>query len=541
MLRQTTQQLITALYPRLSHEDELQGESNSISNQKRILETYAKQNGFSNLRWYTDDGYSGANFQRPGFQAMLADIEAGKVGTVIVKDMSRLGRNYLQVGMYTEMIFPQKGVRFIAINDGVDSAQGENDFAPLRNIFNEWLVRDTSKKIKAVKRSKGMSGKPITSKPVYGYLMDEDENFIIDEEAAPVVRQIYSLCLAGNGPTKIARMLTEQQIPTPGTLEYRRTGSTRRYHPGYECKWATNTVVHLLENREYTGCLVNFKTEKPSYKLKHSIENPPEKQAVFENHHEPIIDRETGERVQEVRKQRKRPNRYDEVGLFSGILFCADCGSVLYQQRYQTDKRKQDCYICGSYKKRTADCTAHFIRTDLLTAGVLSNLRKVTSYAAKHEARFMKLLIEQNEDGDRRRNAAKKKELEAAEKRIAELSAIFKRLYEDSVTGRISDERFTELSADYEAEQKELKERAARLREELSKAQEATANAEKFMNVVRRHTTIEELTPTLLREFVEKIVVHESVALDGKRRGKLRRQEIEIYYSFVGKVELPDT
>ena len=541
MLRQTTQQLITALYPRLSHEDELQGESNSISNQKRILETYAKQNGFSNLRWYTDDGYSGANFQRPGFQAMLADIEAGKVGTVIVKDMSRLGRNYLQVGMYTEMIFPQKGVRFIAINDGVDSAQGENDFAPLRNIFNEWLVRDTSKKIKAVKRSKGMSGKPITSKPVYGYLMDEDENFIIDEEAAPVVRQIYSLCLAGNGPTKIARMLTEQQIPTPGTLEYRRTGSTRRYHPGYECKWATNTVVHLLENREYTGCLVNFKTEKPSYKLKHSIENPPEKQAVFENHHEPIIDRETWERVQELRKQRKRPNRYDEVGLFSGILFCADCGSVMYQQRYQTDKRKQDCYICGSYKKRTADCTAHFIRTDLLTAGVLSNLRKVTSYAAKHEARFMKLLIEQNEDGDRRRNAAKKKELEAAEKRIAELSAIFKRLYEDSVTGRISDERFTELSADYEAEQKELKERAARLREELSKAQEATANAEKFMNVVRRHTTIEQLTPTLLREFVEKIVVHESVALDGKRRGKLRRQEIEIYYSFVGKVELPDT
>ncbi len=541
MLRQTTQQLITALYPRLSHEDELQGESNSISNQKRILETYAKQNGFSNLRWYTDDGYSGANFQRPGFQAMLADIEAGKVGTVIVKDMSRLGRNYLQVGMYTEMIFPQKGVRFIAINDGVDSAQGENDFAPLRNIFNEWLVRDTSKKIKAVKRSKGMSGKPITSKPVYGYLMDEDENFIIDEEAAPVVRQIYSLCLAGNGPTKIARMLTEQQIPTPGTLEYRRTGSTRRYHPGYECKWATNTVVHLLENREYTGCLVNFKTEKPSYKLKHSIENPPEKQAVFENHHEPIIDRETWERVQELRKQRKRPNRYDEVGLFSGILFCADCGSVMYQQRYQTDKRKQDCYICGSYKKRTADCTAHFIRTDLLTAGVLSNLRKVTSYAAKHEARFMKLLIEQNEDGDRRRNAAKKKELEAAEKRIAELSAIFKRLYEDSVTGRISDERFTELSADYEAEQKELKERAARLREELSKAQEATANAEKFMNVVRRHTTIEELTPTLLREFVEKIVVHESVALDGKRRGKLRRQGIEIYYSFVGKVELPDT
>ena len=480
--------------------------------------------------------YHTSLFQRPGFQAMLADIEAGKVGTVIVKDMSRLGRNYLQVGMYTEMIFPQKGVRFIAINDGVDSAQGDNDFAPLRNIFNEWLVRDTSKKIKAVKRSKGMSGKPVTSKPVYGYLMDEDENFIIDGEAAPVVRQIYSLCLAGNGPTKIARMLTEQEIPTPGTLEYRRTGSTRRYHPGYECKWATNTVVHILENREYTGCLVNFKTEKPSYKTKHSVENPIEKQAIFENHHEPIIDTQMWERVQELRKQRKRPNRYDEVGLFSGILFCADCGSVLYQQRYQNATRKQDCYICGSYKKRTRDCTAHFIRTDLLTAGVTDNLRKVTSYAAKHEARFMKLLIEQNEDGGKRRNAAKKKELEAAEKRISELSDIFKRLYEDSVTGRISDERFTELSADYEAEQKELKERAAAIRAELSKAQEATVNAEKFMNVVRKYTSFEELTPTLLREFVEKIVVHEC----SYDENGTRRQDIDIYYSFVGKVDLPE-
>ena len=537
MIRQTTQLApVTALYARLSKDDELQGESNSISNQKRILETYARDNGFLNYRFFVDDGWSGANFQRPGFMEMMDCVENGEVKCVITKDLSRMGRNYLQVGMFTEITFPKKGVRFIAINDGVDSAQGDNDLTPLKNLFNEWMVRDTSRKIKAVFRSKGMSGKPITSQPVYGYLKGEDGRFIIDEEAAPVVKQIFSLCLAGNGPTKIARMLTEQEIPTPGTLEYRRTGSTRRYHPGYECKWATNTVVHLLENREYTGCLVNFKTEKPSYKLKHSIENPPEKQAVFENHHEPIIDRETWERVQELRKQRKRPNRYDEVGLFSGILFCADCGSVMYQQRYQTDKRKQDCYICGNYKKRTHDCTAHFIRTDLLTAGVLSNLRKVTSYAAKHEARFMKLLIEQNEDGGKRRNAAKKKELEAAEKRIAELSAIFKRLYEDSVTGRISDERFTELSADYEAEQRELKERAAAIQAELSKAQEATVNAEKFMNVVRRHTSFEELTPTLLREFVEKIVVHEC----SYDENGTRRQDIDIYYSFVGKVELPD-
>ena len=537
MLRQATYTTpVTALYARLSKDDEQQGPSLSIENQKRILETFARDNGFLNCRFFVDDGWSGANFQRPGFMEMMDCVENGEVKCVITKDLSRMGRNYLQVGMFTEITFPKKGVRFIAINDGVDSAQGENDLTPLKNLFNEWMVRDTSKKIKAVKRAKGMSGKPITSQPVYGYLKGEDERFIVDEEAAPVVKQIYDLCLAGNGPTKIARVLTEQGVPTPGTLEYRRTGSTRRYHPGYECKWATNTIVHILERKEYLGHLVNFKTEKVSYKVKSSVENPEEKQVIFENAHEPIIDPDTWERVQELRKQRKRPNRYDEVGLFSGLLFCADCGSVLYQQRYENKTRKQDCYICGNYKKRTHDCTAHFIRTDLLTAGVTANLKKITAYAAKHEKQFMKLLVQQNEDGGKRRNAAKKRELEAAEKRIGELSAIFKRLYEDSVAGRITDERFSALSADYEAEQRQVREHAAELQAELSKAQEASVNAERFMNIVRRHISFEELTPTLLREFIEKIVVHECSYDENKHR----RQEIEIYYSFVGKVDLPD-
>ena len=537
MLRQATQKTpITALYARLSKDDEQQGPSLSIENQKRILETFARDNGFLNCRFFVDDGWSGANFQRPGFMEMMDCVESGEVKCVITKDLSRMGRNYLQVGMFTEITFPKKGVRFIAINDGVDSAQGDNDLTPLKNLFNEWMVRDTSKKIKAVKRAKGMSGKPTTTQPVYGYLMGEDERFIVDEEAAPVVKQIYDLCLAGNGPSKIARVLTEQGVPTPGTLEYRRTGSTRRYHPGYECKWATNTIVHILERKEYLGHLVNFKTEKVSYKVKSSVENPEEKQVIFKNAHEPIIDPDTWERVQELRKQRKRPNRYDEVGLFSGLLFCADCGSVLYQQRYENKTRKQDCYICGNYKKRTHDCTAHFIRTDLLTAGVTANLKKITAYAAKHEKQFMKLLVQQNEDGGKRRNAAKKRELEAAEKRIGELSAIFKRLYEDSVAGRITDERFAELSADYEAEQRQVRAHAAELQAELSKAQEASVNAERFMNIVRRHISFEELTPTLLREFIEKIVVHECSYDENKHR----RQEIEIYYSFVGKVDLPD-
>ena len=541
MLRQqTTTPPVTALYCRLSRDDELQGESFSIQNQRRILETYAKDHGFINCRWFVDDGWSGANFERPAFTQMIEGVENGEIKTVITKDLSRLGRNYLQVGLFTEITFPKKGVRFIAINDGVDSAQGDNELSGLRNYFNEWMVRDTSKKIRAVFRSKGMSGKPLTSQAPYGYVKDENGMFVIDEETAPVIRQIFSLCLAGNGPTKIARMLTEQNIPTPGTVEYRRTGSTRRYYPDYPCRWATNTVSNILMRREYIGDTVNFKTEKVSYKFKTTVINPEEKQAVFENTHEPIIDRETWERVQELRKQRKRPNRYDEVGLFSGLLFCADCGSVMYQQRYDTPTRRQDCYICGSYKKRTADCTAHFIRTDLLTAGVTANLRKVASYAVQHEAKFMKLLMAQTEDGDKRKTAARRKELEAAEKRVVELSAIFKRLYEDSVAGRISDERFAELSTDYEQEQAALKERVAELRREADKAQEAAVNVDKFMSIVRKHTSFEELTPTLLREFVEKIVVHETVAADGKRRGKHRTQEIEIYYSFVGKLDLPD-
>ena len=539
MLRQQTSQVpVTALYCRLSRDDELQGESNSISNQKRILETFARDQGLRNCKFFVDDGWSGANFDRPSFTEMMEGVENGQIKTVVTKDLSRLGRNYLQVGLYTEMIFPKKGVRYIAINDGVDSAQGDSELSALKNLFNEWMVRDTSKKIKAVFKSKGMSGKPLTSHPPYGYIKGEDGMFAIDEETAPVVRQIYALCLAGNGPGKIARMLTEQSIPTPGTIEYQRTGNTRRYYPDYPCRWSATTVGHILERQEYIGNTVNFKTEQVSYKVKGTLYTP-EREMIFENTHPAIIDKVTWERVQALRKQRKRPNRYDEVGLFSGLVFCADCGSVMYQQRYDTPTRKQDCYICGSYKKRTSDCTAHFIRTDLLTEGVTSNLRAITSYAAKHEAQFVKLLMAQTEDGGKKKAAARKKELDAAEKRITELKSIFKRLYEDSVSGRITDERFTELSVDYEQEQAELKEHMAELQAEQDKAQEASANVEKFMGIVHKYASFEELTPTLLREFVEKIVVHEAVALDGKRRGKQRTQAIEIYYSFVGKVDLP--
>ena len=548
MLKLNDKTYHAAIYLRLSQEDgdisvSDKNESNSISTQRDLIQAFLrKQADILYEAEFCDDGYTGTNFDRPGFTDMMKAVREKRVDCIIVKDLSRFGRDYIESGKYIQKIFPMLGVRFIAINDGYDSADTENqsnDFVlPFKNLINDSYCRDISIKSRSNLEVKRRNGEFVGNFTVFGYMRSPDDKhkLIVDEEAAPVVKQIFSLCLAGNGPTKIARILTEQQIPTPGTLEYRRTGSTRRYYPDYPYKWATNTIVHILERKEYLGHTVNFKTEKISYKVKSSVENPEEKQAVFENTHEPIIDLATWERVQELRKQRKRPNRYDEVGLFSGILFCADCGSVMYQQRYENKTRKQDCYICGNYKKRVKDCTAHFIRTDLLTAGVTANLRKVTSYAEKHEKQFMKLLIQQNEDGGKKRNAAKKKELDAAGKRITELSAIFKRLYEDSVAGRISDDRFMELSADYEAEQSQLKERIAELQGELSKAQEASVNAEKFMNIVRSHTNFEELTPTLLREFIEKIVVHEC----SYDENKTRRQDIEIYYSFVGKVDLPD-
>ena len=528
---------ITALYCRLSRDDEQDGLSGSIKNQQAILEKYAQENGFKNTRVFIDDGWSGTNFARPAFTEIMELAEKGHIDTLIVKDHSRLGRNRLIVGQLLEEGFDSLGVRYIAIMDNIDTAKGISDLVPMQDLFNEWHAKNTSQKVRNVFKSKGMSGAPLTTNPPFGYLKDpESKNgWIVDEAAAKTVRQIFAWCVDGLGPTQIVKRLKAAKVPTP-TEHWGNIGRNCSKPPAVPYNWCSATVADILGKQEYCGDTVNFRSTTKSFKNKKKIERPPEEWQIFKDTHPAIVDRETFALVQELRKQRKRPNRYDEVGLFSGLLFCADCGSVLYQQRYENKTRKQDCYICGNYKKRTHDCTAHFIRTDLLTAGVLSNLRKVTSYAAKHEARFMKLLIEQNEDGGKRRNAARKKELEAAEKRISELSAIFKRLYEDSVTGRISDERFTELSADYEAEQKELKERAAAIRAELSKAQEATVNAEKFMNVVRKYTSFEELTPTLLREFVEKIVVHEC----SYDENKTRRQDIEIYYSFVGKVDLPE-
>lgn len=448
--------------------------------------------------------------------------------------MSRFGRDYLRVGLYTEITFPEKNVRFVAINDGVDSANGESDFTVLRNVFNEWYCRDTSRKIRAVKRAQGMAGKPVTSHAPFGYTIDESGKFQIDEETASVVRKIYSLCLSGYGPTQIARMLYEQEIPTPGTVEYYRTGSTRCYYPDYPCKWSATTIGHILAYREYTGCIVNFKTTTQSYKCKKTINNDPEKVVYFEGAHEVIIDSVTWERVQKLRENRRRPNRYGEMSLFSGLLYCADCGHLLYCQRYKGKYgREQDAYICGNYRKRTHDCTAHYIQCNTLTALVLDNLRVVTAYAAKDEQRFIRQLVKQSGEEQAREAARLKRELDGQTRRAGELDTIIKRLYEDNVSGKLSDERFMLLSGDYEAEQKALRESIKEFADKLEQQKDEALNIGRFMEVVHKYTRFEELTPAMLREFVDRIIIHEP-----DNSGPVRTQEIEIVYNFVGAIEL---
>ena len=528
MLRQATQKTpITALYARLSKDDEQQGESLSIENQKRILETYARDNGFLNCRFFVDDGWSGANFQRPGFMEMMDCVENGEVKCVITKDLSRMGRNYLQVGMFTEITFPKKGVRFIAINDGVDSAQGDNDLTPLKNLFNEWMVRDTSRKIKAVFRSKGMSGKPLTSQPVYGYLKGEDGRFIIDEEAAPVVRQIYSLCLAGNGPTKIARVLTEQEIPTPGTLEYRRTGSTRRYYPDYPYKWATNTIVHILERKEYLGHTVNFKTRKQSYKSKKKLWNDPSEWVIFENTQPPIVEESVFLIVQNIRRSRRRPTKMGDMGIFSGLLYCAECGGKMYQCRATNFTEEQKYFICSTYRKGKDLCTTHSIKNVVLHEIVLRNLREAIEYVTQYEAEFIQ---EAADSRLRERDAEfsrKRETLSRAESRIAELDNLFKHLYEDNVTGKLSDERFIKMSRDYELEQENLKSMAEVLREEIKQQEKQKTNVKAFISVVKKYTDMQELDASILREFIDRIEVSHT-----DKKSKTR--EITIVYNFIG-------
>ena len=523
----------TALYCRLSRDDDNEGDSNSIQHQKQILEKYAKDHSITNYKFYVDDGYSGTSFNRPGFQEMLADIEAGYVDCVIVKDMSRFGRNYLEVGMYTEIMFPDKDVRFIAINDGVDSARDDNDFTPFRNIINEWYAKDTSKKIRAVFRAKGLSGKRLSTQTPYGYLKGENGQLIEDTETAPVVRLIFRLAVEGNGPGKIARILREKQIVTPGTLEFHRTGRTSRYNPEFPYQWHESTVVNILEQKDYLGNTYNFKTTKKSYKSKKVIRNPEEKQVVFENTHVALIDQETWDLVQKARQSRRRPTKMGDMGMFSGMVYCADCGNKLHLCRTKSWDRSLDNYVCVTYKRRRGECSAHYIRSTVLETLVLDNLQKVIAYVRDYENDFVQQVTENKAAEQMQMLSVSKRQMEQQMRRIAEIDNIIKRLYEDNLNGKLSDSRFSKMSADYEQEQRTLENSNAELKCMVDTCEEQSLNIKSFLKCVRKYTEPCELTPDMLHELVEKIIVYAPDKSSGHRT-----QQIDIYYNFVGKIPL---
>lgn len=521
---------ITALYERLSQEDKMDGESNSIANQKKILERYCRDHGITAYRHYDeDDGYSGTNFNRPGFQRMLADIKAGKIKRVIVKDMSRFGRDYLQVGMYTDVLFPEFGVHFIAVNDGVDSTRGENEFTAIRNVFNEMYARDTSKKIRATWQSKGKSGEHLSTNPPYGYMKDPEnkKKWIVDDEAAAIVQKVFCLCIEGLGPTQIAKWLREQQILCPSAYWKSKGVKTPTKPPKDPCRWTTETVSYMLERVEYLGHTVNFKTTKQSYKSKKTLWNDPEDWAIFENTQPAIIEESVFLIVQNIRKARRRPTRMGDMGIFSGLLYCADCGGKMYLCRATHFKPEQAYYICSTYRKDRSLCTTHTIRNVILYELVLKNLREAIQYVREHEAEFMREAAD-NDMRDKDAELMRKRDaFIRAEQRIAELDLIISRLYEDNVTGKLTDERFIKLSRDYEKEQSNLKSMAEVLRKELKHQEQQKTNAKAFVAAVRKYTDMQELDATILREFIERIEVSHA-----DRWAKTR--EITIVYNFIG-------
>ena len=530
---------VTALYCRLSRDDELQGDSNSIINQKKILQKYALDHGWKNIRFYIDDGISGITFNRPGFQEMIADIEAGIVKRVIIKDMSRLGRDYLQVGMYTEIMFPEHDVHFIAVNDGVDSKQGDNEFTPFRNIINEWYAKDTSKKIRAVMKVKGNAGEHLTTNAPYGYMKDpaNPKQWVRDNDAANVVYDIGLYVMDGYGPSQIARLLKQRKILTPAAY-YESKGINCNVKPQDDpYGWNASTVAHILDRwREYLGHTVNFKTTKKSYKSKKKIQNPESEWVIFENTHEPIWTESIADAVRLARQTRRRPTKMGEMGMFSGMMFCADCGSIMYQCRATGFRREQEYYLCAGYRKSRDICgSTHSILTVILEELILQNLCKVVSYAREQEDQFVKMVMDMDEKERSKGLAKKKKLLTDAEKRISELDRIFKHLYEDNITGKLTDERFKKLSADYEAEQAALQTQANSLREEIQEEESKCANVERFLSIVRKYTEIPELTPHILHEFVEKIVVHAATDPHSKTN---RKQEVDIYYKGIGILEM---
>jgi len=530
---------ITALYCRLSRDDELQGDSNSIKNQKTILQKYADDNGFKNTFFFVDDGFSGTDFDRPDFQRMISEMDKGNIGTIIVKDMSRLGRDYLKVGYYTEVAFSNAEIRFIAINNGVDSAnQQDSDFTPFLNIINEWYAKDTSKKIRAVFKAKGEAGKPLCTNPPYGYIKDSNDKYhwVVDEEAAEVVREIFHLCMQGFGPTQIAKELTKREIENPvahGKSKGIKVPAQQEYNDPYI--WRTSTIARMLTRQEYLGHTVNFKTHRKSYKQKKQLKNDPSEWQIFKNTHEAIIDEETFHIVQKIRDGRRRLTSMGEMPILSGMLYCADCGNKLYQVRHRGWTHDKEHFVCATYRKVKGGCSSHQIKNVVVEQLLLEDLKRVTTFAREHENDFIQLITSTSEKVLNKELKNSRKEYEQGKTRISKLDKIIQKLYEDNMEGKISDERFMKMTASYEAEQKELNVRVIALKEFLDHAKEKSLNAEHFLSLVKKYADIKELDAEIIREFVEKIIVFNAEKVNGHKT-----QRIQIIYNCIGAIDVPN-
>mgnify|MGYP004671461441 FL=1 len=525
------------LYERLSRDDNLEGESYSIGNQKKLLAKVAKEKGYTNLVHFLDDGISGVTMDRPGFVEMIRQLEQGKAAAVFVKDLSRLGRNYIEVGRLTEEFFPDHDIRLVAVSDNIDTAEGENELAPIRNLFNEWYARDISKKRRISNKIKGNAGEPM-GQPPYGYIKDPNDpkHWIVDDEAAQVVRRVYSMTLEGFGTEQIATQLEKDGVLTPRaywlTKGIKRPGKGKQQPP---TKWNSSTITKILSLQEYCGDILNFKTYSKSYKNKKRIDNDRENWVVFQDVHEAIIERAVYEQVQQKRgKIRKRRTNNGEHNMFSGLLVCADCGSNLHFHFNQGNPEIK-YFNCSNYKGNRGTCTStHYVRVDFLEEVVLGEIRRLTKFASLYEDEFVKAVIGHSQQAEQTDRKLKEKELRTLLARDEELDGLFERIYEDNVSGKLSDDRFAKMSRRYEDEQKDLSEKIKKLRSEIEKQSSRSMTTDMFIGLVRKYTRARKLTPRMLNELIEKIEVFNAEKIDG-----VWEQRLRIHYNCVGTIEIP--
>ena len=525
------------LYERLSRDDNLEGESYSIGNQKKLLAKVAKEKGYTNLVHFLDDGISGVTMDRPGFVEMICQLEQGKAAAVFVKDLSRLGRNYIEVGRLTEEFFPNHDIRLVAVSDNIDTAEGENELAPIRNLFNEWYARDISKMRRISNKIKGNAGEPM-GQPPYGYIKDPNDpkHWIVDDEAAQVVRRVYSMTLEGFGTEQIAAQLEKDDVLTPRaywlTKGIKRPGKGKQQPP---TKWNSSTITKILSLQAYCGDILNFKTYSKSYKNKKRIDNDRENWVVFQDVHEAIIERAVYEQVQQKRgKIRKRRTNNGEHNMFSGLLVCADCGSNLHFHFNQGNPEIK-YFNCSNYKGNRGTCTStHYVRVDFLEEVVLGEIRRLTKFASLYEDEFVKAVIGHSQQAEQTDRKLKEKELKTLLARDEELDGLFERIYEDNVSGKLSDDRFAKMSRRYEDEQKELAEKIKKLRSEIEKQSSRFMTTDMFIGLVRKYTRARKLTPRMLNELIEKIEVFNAEKIDG-----VWEQRLRIHYNCVGTIEIP--